>query len=156
MNAQKLKEAGIGLAVVILQVVFFRHLQIYSMQPQMVLVFLLWYMTRRNRTAAILMAGVLGFAQDALLDQWGLNMFSKVLTVFILFRWIPDEPEGRVKLPQVVTLVFAAALMHNLVFIALSSAVQSYTAELLFWRHWLGNSIYTTVAAGIIQLFRVE
>ncbi len=156
MNLEKLKEAGIGLGVVVLQVIFFRHLQIFSMQPDMVLVFLLWFTAKRSRTAAILTAAALGFAQDALLDLWGLNMFSKTLTVFILYGWIPEEPPGRSQLPQVLTFVLIGALLHNLFFVSLSATVSTYTTELFFWKHWIGNSIYTTVAAGIIQLFRTE
>lgn len=154
MNLQKIKEAGIGIAAVVLQVVFVRHLQVFSMQADAVLLFLLWYMSKRDRTAALLMAAILGFAQDALLDLWGLNMFSKTLTTFIIYRWIPEETGGSLNLVRVLTLIFAAALIHNLIFVALSSLVHTYTAELLFWRHWIGNSIYTTVVAGIIQLFR--
>lgn len=156
MNIEKLKEIGIGLVVVVLQVIFFRHLKIYSMQPDIVLVFLLWYMTKRNRTAAILMAALLGFSQDALLDLWGLNMFSKTLTVFILYFWIPQEKSSHPQLPQLITFVFIAALVHNIFFIALSSMVQIYTIEPSFWKVWLGNGMYTTLIACIIRLFRVE
>jgi|SRR5699024_244338 len=156
MKVEKLKEIGIGLLVVGLQVIFFRHLSIYSIQPDMVLVFLLWFMIRRNRTAAILMAALLGFTQDVILDQWGLNMFSKTITVFILYRWIPEEYNGRLQLSRVIAFVFIAALVHNTFFAALSSAVQIYSNGFLYWKIWLGNSFYTTLAAGIIQLFRVE
>lgn len=156
MNVDKLKEIGIGLMVVALQIIFFRHLQVFSMQPDMVLVFLLWYMMRRNRTAVILMAGLLGFTQDALLDQWGLNMFAKTVTVFILYRWVPGESAGRLQIPQVLTFVFIAALVHNIFFVALGSAVQIYSTGYSFWKAWLGNSLYTTLAASIVQLFRVE
>lgn len=156
MSLTKLKEIGIGLAVVLLQVIFFRHLDIYSMHPDVVLIFLVWYMTKRNRTAALLMAALLGFTQDALLGLWGLNMFSKTLMVFILYNWIPNEPAGKSQLPRVMIFVFIGGFIQNLFLIALSSTVEVYTAELLFWRNWLGNSIYTSVTAGIIQLFRIR
>lgn len=156
MKLQQLKEVGIGLGLVILQIVFFRHLQIYTMQANIVLIFLLWYMARRNRTAAILLAALLGFIQDALLDQWGLNMFSNTLAVFIMYTWVPEDSEGQFKIPQVLTLVFITALIHNLFFIGLSSVVQRYTTELLFWRYWLGNAVYTALVAGIIQVFRMK
>lgn len=156
MNAQKLREIGFGFVAVILQIVFFRHLQIYTMQANIILVFLLWYMTRRNRTAAILLAAALGLTQDAILGTWGLNMFSYTLTVFIMHRWVPDDTEGYIQLPQVATVVFMSALFHNIFLLGLSSIVERYTAELLFWRHWIGNAAYTTITAGIIQLFRIE
>lgn len=156
MDLQKLKEVGIGLGVVILQVVFFRHLQIFGIRPDLILVFLLWYMFRRNRTAAVLMAAGLGFLQDALLAQWGLNMFSKTIAVFIMYNWVPEELPTRFQIKQVLTLIFIIALIHNTFFIALSSLAHAYTAELMIWKFWIGNTVYTTLAAVIIQFFRVE
>lgn len=154
MNAQSVKRIGAAIAVVILQVVFFRHLKIFGMQPDIILIFLLWYITKSSRTAAILMAASVGFAQDALLDLWGLNMFAKILTVFLGHSWISNNMDMRQQLPRIIAVVFIAALGHNLIFVTLSSVVENYTAELLFWRQWIGNAVYTTIVAGIIQLFR--
>ncbi len=154
MNPQTLKRIGIGIAVVVLQVIFFRHLKIFGMQPDVILIFLLWYMSKSTRTAAILMAAFLGFAQDALLDLWGLNMFSKILIAFLSHEWISSRLDVRMQLPSVVTIVLIAALGHNLIFVTLSFIVENYTAEFIFWRQWIGNALYTTIIAGIIQLFR--
>lgn len=156
MNAQKLKEIGIALITLILQVIFFRHLQVFGMRPQVILIVILWYMARRTRTAAILLAAGLGLAQDALLDQWGLNMFSKTLTVFILYNWVPERSETQFQFPRIILTVFAATLLHNIFVLGLSSMSQLYSTEYFFWKIWIGNSIYTTVVAGIIQLFRVD
>jgi|AntRauTorckE6833_2_1112554.scaffolds.fasta_scaffold17714_2 rod shape-determining protein MreD len=156
MNPQALKRVGFGFAVVILQVIFFRHLKIYNMQPDFVLLFVLWFMTKGNRTAAILMAAFLGFAQDALLDIWGLNMFSKTLLAFIAYPSISKNIDVRMQLQRVLAIVLMASLFHNLILLILSSLVENYTAELLFWRQWIGNSIYTTLVAGIVQLFRTN
>ncbi len=154
MSAQSVKKIGFAIAVVILQVVFFRHLKIFSMQPDIILVFLLWFMTKSSRTASILLAASMGFAQDALLDLWGLNMFSKTVLAFAAHSWIANNMDLRQQLPRIISVVFIAALGHNLVFVALNLAVENYTAELLFWRQWIGNAAYTTIVAGIIQLFR--
>lgn len=156
MNPQSLKKIAAGIGVVILQVIFFRHLQIFNMQPDIVLLFLLWFMMRSNRTGVILMAALLGFLQDALLDVWGLNMFAKVLLSFIGYNTITKNVDERGQLPRILAIIFLATLAHNLFFLILSSLTKTYTAELLFWRQWLGNSLYTTIVAGIIQLFRTR
>lgn len=154
MNPQALKNIGIAILAVVMQVVFFRHLKIFGMQPDVVLIFLLWYMTRSSRTAAILMAAFLGLTQDALLDLWGLNMFAKSLLAFLAHKWVASNMELRLQLPRILAVVFIAALGHNLIFVSLSFLMDTYTAELLFWRYWIGNALYTTATAGIIQLFR--
>lgn len=156
MNPQVLKRIGIGFGIVILQVVFFRHLKVFNMQPDFVLLFLLWYMSKGNRTGVILMAALLGFTQDALLDIWGLNMFSKTLLAFIGYNAISKNMDARVQLPRILAIVFIASLAHNLIFLILSMFAQHYTAELLFWSQWIGNSMYTTLVAGIVQLFRAK
>ena len=154
MNPQTFKRLGAGLVIAILQVVFFRHLKIFGVQPDLILIFLLWYMTKSSRTATILMAALLGFFQDAMLDLWGLHMFTKTLLGFLAHPWISKNMDMRLQLPRVVTVVFIAALAHNLILVLLSFLVQNYTAELLFWRHWIGGALYTSVLAAIIQLFR--
>lgn len=156
MNFRWLRQMGLGIGIVIIQVVFFQHLDLFSMHADFVLLFLIWFIARKNRTGAILMAALLGFTQDALLGTWGLNMFTKVLLTFGGYHWISKKLDTQNTLPQVLAIVFITALAHNLIFLLLSNTVQIYTAESLFWRLWIGNSIYTTFIAGIIQLFRTR
>lgn len=154
MTGQRIKDFGLGFGFVVLQVILFRHLKVYDVQADLVLIFLLWYMMHRDRTSAIIMAAVLGFIQDAILDLWGLNMFSKVLMTFVGFNFLPKYSEVRLILSQVFTTVFVASVIHNVIFLGLSSVVQNYSAEFLFWRQLIGNSIYTALVASFIQLFR--
>jgi rod shape-determining protein MreD len=149
-------DIGLGIVSVILQVVFFRHLMLFGMYPDVVLIFLLWYMKKRTRTAAILMAFFTGFLQDALLDLWGLNLISKILLVFFAQPFIAENMQGRSEILRILSVVFMAAVVHNLIFLLLSFVIKEYSAELLFWRHWLGNAAFTAIIAGIIQLFRTN
>lgn len=156
MNTERLKDVGIGLGFVGLQVVMFRHLKIWDMQPDLVLIYVLWLITRRERTECLFMAAGLGFVQDALLDLWGLNMFSKVLLTFVAYHYIPKSRDVRLLLWQIFLTVLIAALVHNIIFLGLSVSVESYSAELLFWRLWIGNAAYTAVIATFIRLFRTK
>lgn len=156
MSTEHLKKYGLGLGFVFLQVTLFRHLKIYNIQPDVVIIFLLWYTMRQNRTAAILMAAVLGFMQDALLDLWGLHMFSKTLLVFSVYNFIPRNPNLRLITAQVFITVFTATLFHNLIFLVLNYTVENYSAEFLFWSQWLGNSFYTALIASFLHLFRTK
>lgn len=156
MNLEHLKSLGYGLGFVALQVILFRHLKIFDLQPDLVLIFVLWFMTQKDRTSAIIMAAVLGFTQDAMLDLWGLNMFSKVLTAFVGYRFIPKNENASLSIIQVSVIVFIACLIHNLIFLGLNLAVDIYAAEVLFWRYWIGGSIYTSILAGFIHIFRTR
>lgn len=156
MNTGKLKNYGFGLVFVLLQLALFRHLKVYHIQPDIIIVFLLWFAARKERTAAILMAAFLGFFQDALLDMWGLNMFAKTLMVFGIYNFIPRNTSIRMITGQVFIIVFIGALFHNIIFLGLNYAVENYSAEFLFWRQWLGNSFYTAMVASFLHLFRTR
>lgn len=156
MNPERFKNIGTGLLFLLLQIVLFRHLDIYQIQPDLVLIFLVWYMARKDRTAALLMAAGLGFLQDALLDLWGLNMFSKTLLTFIGYNFIPRGSKKRLLVGQVFLTIIIASLLHNLIFLALNSLIENYSAEMFFWRHLFGSSLYTAVIASFIQLFRTR
>lgn len=156
MNPERIKHIGLGIVFLLMQIVLFRHLKIFQMQPDLVLIFLVWYMARQDRTSALLMAAGLGFLQDALLDLWGLNMFSKTLLIFMSYNFIPRGTKKRLLVGQVFLTILITGLLHNLIFLGLNGLIQNYTAEFFFWRHLIGNSIYTAVVASFIQLFRTK
>lgn len=155
MNTERIKNIGIGVGFLLIQVVLFRHLKIFQLQPDLVLIFLLWYMARKDRTSALLMAAGLGFLQDALLDFWGLNMFAKTLLIFISYNFIPKGSK-KLLIGQVFLAILVASLLHNLIFLGLNALLHNYSAEIFFWRNLFGNSLYTAVIASFIQLFRTN
>lgn len=155
MNPERFKNFGIGLGLLLIQIMLFRHLKIMQVQPDLILIFLVWYMAGKNRTAALLMAAGLGFLQDAILDLWGLNMFSKTLLVFISYNFIPKGPK-RLLIGQIFLTIFIVAVVHNLIFLGLNALIENYTGEIFFWRHLIGSSIYTAFVASFIQLFRTN
>lgn len=156
MNTERLKDFGIGLGFLGLQIVMFRHLRIWEMQPDLVVIYLLWQMGRNDRTSCLFMAAGLGFLQDAMLDLWGLNMFSKVLMTFIIYNYIPRKENMRLLLWQIFLTLLGAALVHNIIFLGLSVSVEHYTAEVMFWKQWIGNAVYSAVVASFIHLFRTN
>lgn len=155
MNAESIKNIGIGLGFLLLQLVIFRHLKIFQVQPDLVLIFLIWYMAFKDRTSALLMAASFGFLQDAMLDLWGLNMFAKTLLIFMSYNFIP-RGKKRLLVGQVFLTIFVVCLLHNLIFLGLNAAIQNYSGEIFFWRNLFGNSLYTAVVASFIQLFRTK
>ncbi|HLR26138.1 MAG TPA: rod shape-determining protein MreD [Fodinibius sp.] len=156
MSGEQTKNIGLGIGALLLQVIVFRHLDIWSIQPDLVLIFLVWLMGRKNRTVSLLMAGLLGIGQDFFLDLWGLNMFTKTLTVYLASRFVPQSQKIRLSIGQVSLTVLAVAVLHNLIFQGLNISLLHYSGEALFWRHLIGNSLYTALCASFIYLFRVQ
>jgi rod shape-determining protein MreD len=141
-----------GIGFVFLQIVIFRHLSIYGAEPDVVLIFLIWLTTRRERTTCLLYAAGLGFLQDAMLDLWGLHIFSKTLLVMVIFRFLPKKTETRLSVWQVFLTVLIASLIHYLIFMSLGFLVETYATDSYFLTYWLGNSIYTAVIGSLIYL----
>ena len=156
MNAEKLKNIGLGIGFLLIQILLFRHLKIYGVQPDLVLIFLVWYTVQYDRTSALLMTASMGFLQDALLDFWGLNMFTKTLLIFMIYNYIPKSLKKRMLVGQVFLTMLIVSLFHNLIFLGLNAVLQNYSGEVFFWRYLLGNSLYTAVIASFIQLFRTQ
>jgi len=146
----------VGLLFITLQIIIFRHLSFYEIQPDIVLVFLIWAMTRCNRTTAILLAGVTGIFQDALLDLWGLNLFTKTLSTFTFYNFVPKIEHTRPNLTQVFVVVLIYALVNNFIFLNLGGLLEAYTTQIYFWRHWIGNSIYTAIMGIFIYFFYTD
>ncbi|HKJ44469.1 MAG TPA: rod shape-determining protein MreD [Balneolales bacterium] len=156
MKSDFLKDLLLGIACIVIQIVIFRHLKIYGIQPDIVLLYVIWLMTRRDRTSVIIIAAILGFGQDALLNLWGLNMFAKTLVAFAGYNFMPKQAESRLLTSQVFILLFIIALFHNIIFIGLASFIKSYATGLFFWYFLIGGSLYTAIVGSIVYLFKTQ
>lgn len=154
MKSERLKDFLWGLGIVFLQIVIFRHLKIFKIQADIVFIYILWIMSQRSRTSAIVLAATLGFLQDAMMNLWGLNMFANTLIAFMGYRFIPKQSETQLMVSQVFLLVLIFSLFHNIIFLGMASFVKNYAVELYFWYILLGSSLYTAIVASIIYLFK--
>jgi rod shape-determining protein MreD len=152
MNKANILHLLWGTGFVFLQIVIFRHLSIYGAEPDVVLIFLIWLTSRRDRTTCILFAATLGFLQDAMLDLWGLHIFSKTLLIMVIYQFLPKKSDTRLSIWQVFLTVFIASLIHYLFFMSLGFLVETYATDSYFLTYWLGNSIYTAVIGSMIYL----
>lgn len=152
MNSLNIRHLIWGAGFVFLQIVIFRHLSIYGAEPDVVLLFLLWLTSKRDRTSCLLFAAGLGLFQDAMLDLWGLHMFSKTLLIMLIYNFLPRHAETRLSIWQVFLTVFIASLLHYLIFMTLGLLVETYATDAYFYTYWIGNSIYTAVAGSMIYL----
>jgi rod shape-determining protein MreD len=154
MRNELLRDIFWGLFMLFMQLAVFRHLQIFGIQADVVLIYCLYQINRRNRTTALLLAAGVGLLQDAFLDLWGMNLFSKTLTVYILSYIIRATEEVRMPTVQVFAAVFASSFLHNLIFLLLAYFSESYSANVIFWSLLLGSSLYSAMIATLLHLFK--
>tara|TARA_R100001143_G_C3361345_1_gene136844 strand:+ start:15105 stop:15584 length:480 start_codon:yes stop_codon:yes gene_type:complete len=147
----------IGLGFVVLQVVLLRHLQIFGAEPDLILVFLLWLCKSKSRTIVLLYAALLAFTQDALLDLWGIHLFSKTFMIFILHPTLNRISKNKFIFWQVLIIVFVSALIHNIAFfgVTLFSELYSSGGGQLALRLLL-SSFYTAFLGAFLQLVKED
>ncbi len=137
-----------------LQVILFRHLQIYGAESDLVLIWLIWLCTRKSRTEVLLFAALFGFLQDALTDMWGLHMFSKTFLVFIVYHYLNRISENRLMIWQIFLILLSIVFLHNLILIGLSRFVELYSNPYLYGSMLIAGSIYTAVIGSFLYLVR--
>lgn len=144
----------LAVGVVFVQIILLRHLTIYNAQSDIVLIFVLWVCTKRPKTEAILIAAFSAFLQDALTDLWGLHLFSKVLTVFLLHNFLNRTSENKFLAWQIFLIVAGASFLHNLLFYTVSSLTGIYASEYVVMSLLFISSIFTAILAGFLHLVR--
>lgn len=144
----------IGVAAVFIQVVLLRHLTIFNAQSDLVLVFVLWLCTKKEKTEVILLTAFIAFLQDALIDLWGLNLFSKVLTVFILHNFLNRTSENQFLIWQIFLIILGASFLHNLFFYLVSSLSGVFASEYVVLSILVVSTIFTAVLGSFLHLVR--
>lgn len=154
MRGELLRDLFWGLVFLILQLILFRHLSIFNIQVDAVLIYCLFQINKRDRTSAILICALFGLLQDSLLDLWGLNLFAKTLTAYILTFIVNATDEVRMPTIQVLGAVFLSCLLHNSIFLSVAYFSESHAVSVVFWEMLIGNSLYTAIVASLIHLFK--
>ncbi len=143
-----------GFGAVIIQVVLLRHLTIFNAESDLVFIFTLWICTKLPKTEALLITAFAAFFQDALTDLWGLNLFSKVITVFILHNFLNRTSEKSFLVWQVFLIVTGASFLHNLFFYIVSSLSGVYASEYVVVSLLLVSTLFTAILGSFLHLVR--
>jgi len=156
IKSDLLKATFIGLGMVAIQIILLRHLTIFDAESDLVLLFLIWVCTKNSKTECIILAATLGLAQDALTDFWGINMFAKVLTVFIVHGFLNRTSGNRFLLWQIFLMIFVIAFIHNSFFFVVSTFSELYASDYVIWSLLLVSSLFTALVGSFLQLVRVD
>ena len=156
MNSQLARHFIYGLFFILLDVLFFQHLNIFGASIDPVLFYLLWLVQKYDRTQLIIFTAVLALIQDAFFDFWGIMMFSKSLTLFIIYNFIRRRSEAQLLLWQIFLIILFSAIIHNIILFVLSSFFSAYAVGYSPFMIVIGNSVYTAVIGLLIYIFRVR
>ncbi len=144
----------VGALIVAAQWLILGRLQLWNSWPDAVLLYVVWTGLQLGRRQGALAGFASGFAMDALYGTWGIQMFAKTTTGFLMGLFQSSE---RQILPMIPSFILggslAVALLHNglfAVFTALSAGTKNIS---IVTGVWLGSSIYTAALAGLAMLF---
>ena len=151
-----MKTLMVGIGMVAIQIILLRHLTILGAESDLVLLFLIWLCTKRSRIECLLFAAILGLMQDALTDFWGVHMFSKVLTVFIVHNFLARTSGNKFLIWQTFLIIFAIAFVHNLVMLFVTMFSDLYASDFVFLSLLFAGSIFTALVGSFLQLVRIE
>jgi len=144
-----------GTAVVLIQIVLLRHLSIAGAEPDLVFLYLLWLCKDKNRTTVLLFAAYTAFLQDALSDLWGIHLFSKTFTLFILHNYLNRISQTRFYFWQVAAIVFVSTLIFNLIFSGVAIFSDLYASGSFLWIRIAVASVYTALLGSFLYLVKV-
>lgn len=154
MNNQVVRHILFGIFFVLLDVLFFQHLSVFNATADPLLCYLLWIIQKYDRVPILIMVASLALLQDALFDFWGIMMFSKTLTIFLVYNFIRRRSEAQLLLWQIFLIIFMSAIIHNIILFALSSFFSAFATSYSPITIIFGNTLYTALIGLLIYIFK--
>lgn len=139
-----------------IQIILLRHLEVFGAKPDLILVFIIWLCTQKNKSICLIFAAFLGLFQDSLTDLWGLNIFSKTLLVFILHGYLNRIKEKQLLFWQVFLIILLGSAIHNIAFYGVSLFTGLYTTGFLTFSLLVYSPVYTSVIGSFLHIVRED
>ncbi|QXD14520.1 rod shape-determining protein MreD [Rhodocaloribacter litoris] len=151
------RHAAAGLVVLLVQWLVLGRLALWGATPDAVLLFVAWLGLRHGRRYGAIGGFVFGFFMDAIYGLWGIHMFAKTLTGFLLGLFPARERETLLILPrQALVGGLVIALLHNGVVVTLLALESGASNTFMATALWLGSSLYTAFVGFVAALFNVR
>ena len=149
-----LRHILIGLLLIALQWLVLGRLSIMGAYPDAVLLYVAWLGLRHGRQTGATAGFLLGLAIDAIYGTWGVHMFVKTLTGFIVGLFPASERETLLILPRQAFMGgLLVALLHNSIRL-IFFITQAGTPPLpTLGAIWGGSAVYTALLAVLAALF---
>ncbi len=134
--------------VFVLQTTWVRHLEFAGLQPDLILLTVVFIALLAGQVEAAILGFAIGLCQDAYSPQdLGLNALAKSIVGFAVGVGrggiLADSPQVQ------VAVLIAAVLVHDMIYYLGSGAVSMGDVPYLLMRFSLGRAIYT----GLVGLF---
>lgn len=144
----------IGLLLVALQWVVLGRLRILGAYPDAVLLYVAWLALREGRVTGMVAGFLLGFLMDWTYDTWGVHMFVKTLTGFLVGLFPASDRETLLIRPQQAFLGgLVIALLHNGLQVIFMAAQTGSRSPATLTAVWVGSALYTGFLALLATLF---
>lgn len=156
MNSSIIRHIFLAFLALASQIMLFRHLRIFGAETDVVLIFIIWMMSVHTRTTVLIFAAVLGLFQDAMLDLWGLNMFSKVLMVMMFYNFVPKADDPKQPFARFFVIFAGLTFFHNVILVLLASFIQSLSASAVIGRVLIGNTLFTSLTGSFIHTIKED
>lgn len=145
-----------GTTLVLIQAVLLRHLTIFGAEPDLVFLFLLWLCKSKDRTTLLLFTAYTAFLQDMLADLWGMHLFSKTLTLFILHNYLNRISQTKFYFWQVAAVVFFSSILLNTISSGIALFSELYASGSFLWIRIVVTSLYTALLGSFLYLVKVS
>jgi len=156
MSSEHVKDIAIGFLFLLSELLIFQHLPLAALTPDPLLIYLLWLTQKYDRSTLLIMAAILAFFQDAFFDLWGLNIFAKIVLIFLSYNTIKKRSEQQLLMWQVFILILLAALIHNMILWGFGSFFDIYATQYKPIFLIIGNAFYTAFLGTLFRTFYVK
>lgn len=151
------RQALIGVLVVLVQWLVLGRLRLWGAYPDAVLLFVAWMGLRHGRQAGAITGFAMGLLMDVIYGTWGIHMFVKTLVGFLVGLFPANERETLLILPQQAfagSLVIA--LLHNGLFVLFLALDAGTRNSFLIGALWLGSAAYTAAVGTVASLLNTR
>jgi len=156
MNSSIIRHIFFAFLALASQIMLFRHLRIFGAETDVILIFIIWMMSVHTRTKVLIFAAILGLFQDAMLDLWGLNMFSKVLMVMTFYNFVPKADDSKQPFTRFFAIFAGLTFFHNVILVLLATFIQSLSASAVIGRVLVGNTLFTSLTGSFIHTIKED
>lgn len=156
IRSDLLKKFLVGIGMIFIQIVLFKNLRVFAGEVDLILIYIIWLCTKQTKTESLILGALLALFQDAFTDLWGLNVFSKTVTIFILHSYLNRISENRFIFWQVFLIVLGVAFLHNLMFFGLTLFTETYASAYVFVSLTIVSPLMTAVVGSFLHLVRTD
>ncbi|MGY5354781.1 hypothetical protein [Wenyingzhuangia sp. IMCC45467] len=154
MNSDFIKIVGRFLLLIPLQVLIANHMRIFGyINPQICLLFVLWYPLRKDITGLLLSAFLFGIILDTFSNSGGVNTAALLFVCYVrlpIIKFIFNDKDINLKLfkysnygtLQKIILILTLAFIHQFIVYVLEYFSVSYAGSILL--KTFTNSLFTT------------